>query len=710
MKILMATPYFESHRGGIEIVAGRLAREWGKLGHKVTWLASNASPPPEMKSVSAVPLATANFIERWLNLPFPLLFPRGFAKIFEEVRKNDATVIHDGLYLTSIAAFLAARRSDKPILLVQHIGVVPYRNPFLRGLMRLANRLLVRPLLSRADRCVFISEATARVFANTPFRDRPEIIFNGVDTNIFVPVDAMLKGERRKQLGLPQQPVILFVGRFVEKKGLHAIQNLSRAHPELTFAFAGWGALNPKAWSLPNVHVFETLANETLAPLYQASDVLVLPSAGEGFPLVVQEALACGLGVVCGTETAEADAAVKPFVTGVNVDPYDAEKTAALFSLAIAKMLQDIGNDGARAARAQFAAKRYSWKNAAINYAQVLAELVNRKQDTALPISSRKGWAVYASTLFSLACGVILIAALMNYAEVNGREILARMSNLNPGGVAALLALWTFYTIVSAEKWLLVERHYNPQSVPSRRAAFALTALGWIGAQVLPLQVATAFMRGIGARILARRVAWQSAAATLYEQAFDLLIVALLGVVSLICVGAGAPQFWPAGAVLLLSGFFMALRALVPLVQAGLRWLGNSSLLQHLARRLPANGPDMLDIRLVRQLVLFSTMRFVLLCAAAAATSHAAELAVPALHLAIAMPLVALASLFPLTPGALGVNELVFASVLAALGTPFETGLQWALLNRLLVISASLFIGCGGVLLLWQETRLVKER
>ena len=47
MKLLMATHFFESHRGGIEIVAGRLAREFARTGIEVTWLATDASPPPD---------------------------------------------------------------------------------------------------------------------------------------------------------------------------------------------------------------------------------------------------------------------------------------------------------------------------------------------------------------------------------------------------------------------------------------------------------------------------------------------------------------------------------------------------------------------------------------------------------------------------------------------------------------------------------------
>ena len=46
MRVLIGSAYFESHRGGIEIVAGRLARELRRQGVEVTWFATNATPPP----------------------------------------------------------------------------------------------------------------------------------------------------------------------------------------------------------------------------------------------------------------------------------------------------------------------------------------------------------------------------------------------------------------------------------------------------------------------------------------------------------------------------------------------------------------------------------------------------------------------------------------------------------------------------------------
>jgi uncharacterized protein (TIRG00374 family) len=314
-----------------------------------------------------------------------------------------------------------------------------------------------------------------------------------------------------------------------------------------------------------------------------------------------------------------------------------------------------------------------------------------------------------ASTLFSIFCGIVFIIALICFARIDGGEILDRLLNLNPLGLIALVILWGAYTFVSAEKWLLVERHYNADNVPSRRLAFALTALGWVAGQFFPVQLTTAFMRGLGSKVLAQRNSWHSAAATFYEQIFDLIIVALLGLVSLLCLGLAAPQAWLILVTVTLAVFTMTLRFITAFMQKFLRLLARSRLLTGRMQQFLSGGDKILEFSLIRKLVLLSIAHFILLCAAAAATTYSAGLPVSALHLAIAMPLVALASALPLTPGALGVNEFMFASTLAALGTPFAIGLQWALINRLLVISSSLLIGSIGVLLLWGGKKISRS-
>lgn len=379
MKLLVATHYFESHRGGIEIVAGRLARELSASGLSVTWLATDATPAPATDAGCgrSCPIPAWNMTEQKLGVPLPIPGPRGLAAIWREVGRADAVLLHDSLYPSNVAAMIAARVLRKPVVITQHIAAVPYSSPLLRALMAAGNALVTRPMLRAADQVVFISETVAQHFASLSLRAPARLIFNGVDTALYRPPAAGFdRGAARERLGLPQDgAVALFVGRFVEKKGLHLIERMARLSPGVIFALAGWGPIDPARWGLANVRVLSGLSGAALVPLYQASDALVLPSTGEGWPLVIQEALACGLPVLCGVETASAHPAAAPFVHGVPIGG-DHEATAHAFAARLAALLAEPPTAQASEERCAFARAHYSWPAAAAAYRAVLERLV----------------------------------------------------------------------------------------------------------------------------------------------------------------------------------------------------------------------------------------------------------------------------------------------------------------------------------------------
>jgi len=392
VKILMTTHYFASHQGGIEIVAGQLFRELAAAKQEVVWMASDVTPPPEATGTSrAAGLRTYNFVERKIGLPAPIPTFAAMRKTRAEVRQADLLIVHDCLYLTNILAYAWARLSGIPVVVVQHIGNVPYSSRFLSGVMKLANRWITRNMLRGAEQVVFISETTKEYFKGISFRTPPVVIFNGVDSDVFRPLHfAEKKVDLRREFGLPaDRPVILFVGRFVEKKGLLALQRMVEMAPDYTWAFAGWGPLDPGKWGAPNVHIFSDLHDSRLAALYRACDLLVLPSTGEGFPLVLQEALATGLAALCGTETLAADPDMARFVRGAPVFPDNSERTARAFLTSIADYLSseaagenESGKSNKSNDRRTFAVSRYSWHHAAGQYMEIAARLA------ASPVSS----------------------------------------------------------------------------------------------------------------------------------------------------------------------------------------------------------------------------------------------------------------------------------------------------------------------------------
>jgi glycosyltransferase involved in cell wall biosynthesis len=380
IRILMVTHYFGSHQGGIEIVAERIFQGLDRTQCEVVWAAADVTPPPlQTDSCHALRLRSSNRLEGLTGLPFPVPAIGALCELHREVSRADVVILHDCLYASNVAAFLSAQSCRVPVLIVQHIGAVPYKNVLLAWLMKLANRVVARPMLARAKQVVFVSGVTKQYFDGVAFRHPPAMIFNGVDTAVFHPLPpGESRAAMRQRLGLPvDRPVALFVGRFVEKKGLAVLRHMAAMEPRITWAFAGWGRLDPRSWTAGDVRVYSDLRAETLAQLYQASDVFVLPSTGEGFPLVIQEAIACGLPVVCGAETATADDAMAAFVRGVNLRTGDDEGSASDFLASVHELLDRGSNAEEVKQRHEFVCQRYSWHRAVEKYLELARALTD---------------------------------------------------------------------------------------------------------------------------------------------------------------------------------------------------------------------------------------------------------------------------------------------------------------------------------------------
>ena len=335
LKILVVTHYFGNHGGGIERVAEGLIRNLAPLNDlHFSWAASDSDAAPEIPNVRVLPMRTFSFVEKILSLPWPLWSLASLRRLRRAVLAADIVWLHDTLYFGNICAFVWAKKAGKPIIVTQHIGPIPYRNPLLRFLMVGADWLLTRPMLQHATQAVFISDRVAEAyFRRIAFRMPVKIIPNSVVWRTFraLPVEARLAAREKFALR-PEQPILLFVGRFVEKKGLAALRPLAALLPEYRFWLAGQGPIDPLAWDLPNVHVFEGRRDTSLAELYHVADLLIMPGYGEGFPLVIQEAMACGLPVLCSPETAAGSRIAAPHLHQTELWPNDPKRTAKVWA------------------------------------------------------------------------------------------------------------------------------------------------------------------------------------------------------------------------------------------------------------------------------------------------------------------------------------------------------------------------------------------
>lgn len=354
LSFLNVSSFFDTHCGGLERVAGQLCREISSAGYQLTWAASNSTTPKPTKLFKNTSIPCINPIESVSGLPMPIPTVSGVFKLFQAVAQSDVIIIHDTLYSLSMLAAIAAKTSGKPIILIQHIANIEFSSPLLRGLMKVLNATITRLLIKIADQVVFISNNVRRDFLKYNTKNPPQLIFNGIDSSIFYPMKPDLG-----RFNLPDtKPIFTFVGRFVEKKGIFVIKELALLRPDVMFVFAGSGPLAPQDWKLPNVKVLGELPEEEIAKLLASSDALLLPSVGEGYPLVIQEAMAVGIPVFCGERSASADVNAHRFITGVPVDLRQRQKTALLFNDAINK---HIFSNFESSRMASYALRTYSW-------------------------------------------------------------------------------------------------------------------------------------------------------------------------------------------------------------------------------------------------------------------------------------------------------------------------------------------------------------
>jgi glycosyltransferase involved in cell wall biosynthesis len=301
MKIGMITHYMPPHTGGIECVAESLFTAYADRGCEVRWIASRAPAGAVPQEGGRVRVPCCNLLEDRLGVPLPLWGPVACREVKRLATWADVLHVHDCLYPGSVLAAALGPALGTPVLLSQHVGFIHYRLAALEWAERVAYATLGRWVLRRASRLVSATPAAeaymTALLGGHPANAVP--VPNGVDTVRFHPANPRERAAARERLGLEEaRPVVLFVGRLVEKKGVDLVLAASRQLPEAQFLLVGDGPLAATIPKQPHLVWRPSISADSMHECYHAADCFLLPSHGEGLPLAVQEAAACGLPIV----------------------------------------------------------------------------------------------------------------------------------------------------------------------------------------------------------------------------------------------------------------------------------------------------------------------------------------------------------------------------------------------------------------------------
>jgi starch synthase len=226
---------------------------------------------------------------------------------------TDADVVHCHTWYSHLGGIVISQGYGIPLVATVHSlePLRPWKREQLGGGYDLS-LWVEQTALGMADAVIAVSKGTREdILRVTPARpERIHVIYNGIDTQLYRPVDAVDALER---YGVdPSKPMVLFVGRITRQKG---IVYLARAIPSIDPAaqvvlLAGAPDTPEIAAEMERavaeartqhgnvIWIQEMLPRDAVIQFYSHATVFCCPSIYEPFGIINLEAMACGTPVV----------------------------------------------------------------------------------------------------------------------------------------------------------------------------------------------------------------------------------------------------------------------------------------------------------------------------------------------------------------------------------------------------------------------------
>lgn len=380
MRILMVNYEFPPVGGGGATANYYLAREMVRAGHEVTVVTSYFKGLPLEETVAGIRVLRVKLRRKRRDFTkfHEMLQYVVFAvpKLRRLCRREHFDVVHTFFAVPSgPAGYVACRTARAPHVIRLGGGDLPGHDPGRFGALHTALKPVVRWLLRRAD---------ARVVNSQGLREKAESIYpglafdvvqNGIDLEEFVPAAEAHGGP----------PVVLFVSRLIERKGLqYLLPALARLRDEgvsFRLLVAGDGPLRGELEQqtrdlglAEQVEFLGLIERANLPAVYARGDLFVLPSVSEGMPNVVLEAIACGLPIV-GTDVPGMAELVNEGMNGHIVPPADIDALVG----PLRRLLTDADLRAAQSKASREHAQGCGWAAMAAKYLALYEASVSRR-------------------------------------------------------------------------------------------------------------------------------------------------------------------------------------------------------------------------------------------------------------------------------------------------------------------------------------------
>lgn len=380
MRVTYVNKYYYPHLGGIEFHLHDLASAVAARGHDARAIVANESRDTLTEDVDGVGVTRVGRAFAAASTP---VAPGMRREIRRAAGETDLFHMHFP-YPWGETQWLASR-TNVPSVLTYHSDIVRQR----AGLAAYAP--ILRRVLDRVD--VVIASSPDMVEHSeflAPIADKCRVIPFGIHTERFAATPEVTARAVELRTG-HERPIVLFVGRLIYYKGVDVLVR-AMEHVDADLVIIGQGPLESRlremivARRMAHRVTFAPPADfEELVAWYHAADVFALPSVArsEAFGLVQLEAHASGTPVVSTRLTTGVPFVNQHEVTGLTVEPEDADALAdALSRLVTDDALRErLGRQARERALADFTIERMVDEALAL-YAEVTSPASGRVPTT----------------------------------------------------------------------------------------------------------------------------------------------------------------------------------------------------------------------------------------------------------------------------------------------------------------------------------------
>lgn len=327
-RILMVTPRFFPYMGGVESHVYQVGRRMAAQGWDITIL--TADPSGKLSANEDIEGIKIIRVRAWPTNRDYYWAPGIYQKIINE----HWDLIHIQSYHTLVPplAMLAALYANIPYLITFHGGGHSSR---LRHALRSIQRMLLRPLLSRAEKLIAVAKFEIPLFSGELFLPSEKFVLvpNGAELPKIEPI---IGG---------RQPLIASVGRLERYKGhqhiIAAMPFILKKRPEMRLWIAGSGPYENELLSqIDKLNLHEQITiraipateRETLARELSKASLFVLYSEYETHPIAVLEAISLGCPALVSNTSGLAELAEQGLATAIPLNYSEQELADAILN------------------------------------------------------------------------------------------------------------------------------------------------------------------------------------------------------------------------------------------------------------------------------------------------------------------------------------------------------------------------------------------